>query len=407
MSSKQNGDDSSRVDAIFSIVVESLAYRRKELLRLALERLPRRVSMALHIESKTILDHEAFWVTQLLKIYNYIEQEFAVEPGVLSPSPSSSSEVTMSAFTGNFHDDRKSNERVLHIIRRYNEQSGHSVYHYQLMNDQTAQKLWEAEFQRIIRPINPYMPPPKLGWGVPLKPRTGAIIRFNHLGNRLVRDTHGQWGATRPRPIPSNRRPHLELSRSAAIHHRPPDGIHDWRITSRKPGHDGRQSEAHLRRWLCDGAHDPCICACSDGGGCTAASLFARGLLGSQWDVVTLDSVLPHIDRIADYASAGGAASTHALDMVRVMTFEVLGLRHTCCQGHWDYRGGLPCIFVLDADSIRRTREEQADELAMLDDLMTEFASQLRGSRTSFVRVLMEVWEPSMRIWEEHRDKLE
>ena len=95
----------------------------------------------------------------------------------------------------------------------------------------------------------------------------------------------------------------------------------------------GRRSEAHLRRWLCDGAHDPCICACSDGGGYTAASLFARGLLGSQWDVVMLDSVLPHIDRIADYASAGGAASAHALDMVLVMTFEVVGLRHTCCQG--------------------------------------------------------------------------
>lgn len=62
---------------------------------------------------------------------------------------------------------------------------------------------------------------------------------------------------------------------------------------------------------------------------------------------------------------------------------------------------------MLDADSIRRTREEQAGELAMLDDLMTEFASQLRGSRASFVRFLRKVWEPSMRIWEEHRDKLE
>lgn len=342
MSSKQNGDDSSRVDAMISVVVESLAYRRKELLRLALERLPRRVSMALHIESKTILDHEAFWVTQLLKIYNTqhlkiyndIEQEFAVEPGVWSPSPSSSSEVRLSGLTGNFHDDRKVNERVLHIIGRYNEESGHSVYHYQLMNDHTAQKLWEGGFQRIIRPIDPYTPLPKLGWGVPLKPRTGHLI--DSIISTIVwfetRTGSGGLRALDPSPASAVRISNFPVQLPYITAHQTAYMIGE--LLSGSPGMTvGRQSEAHLRRWLCDGAHDPCICACSDGGGYTAASLFARGLLGSQWDVVMLDSVLPHIDRIADYASAGGAASAHALDMVLVMTFEVVGLRHTCCQG--------------------------------------------------------------------------
>ncbi|KAI1075181.1 hypothetical protein F5B20DRAFT_561008 [Whalleya microplaca] len=84
----------------------------------------------------------------------------------------------------------------------------------------------------------------------------------------------------------------------------------------------------------------------------------------------------PSISRVAYVAS------------IQLLTFEALGLRHTCCRG-WILPG-------MSSEEIEEIWDEEKETLNLLGDLMDEFDGRIRRSRIRFNDFLTSYWAPLM-----------
>ncbi|KAJ5750892.1 hypothetical protein N7533_007920 [Penicillium manginii] len=153
---------------------------------------------------------------------------------------------------------------------------------------------------------------------------------------------------------------------------------------------------------------DACSCPCSVSG-CTALSVAIRRVIGS------FDYRAPYRapEDIAEKAAAFRKFLQHLIEynrsdsqpcrsIIRSLTFDGLGLAHSCCteiDDHWNFR-----LRVRDQCDRFEIMEEQRDQFKPFESLVAEFEYQFETYGLPLMDFLQEVWYERMIRYISHRD---
>lgn len=175
-----------------------------------------------------------------------------------------------------------------------------------------------------------------------------------------------------------------------------------------------------LRRLLSYEIKDPCNCYCSPGG-CTPAALFARGMLysklrsGEKWPSlkalkdpdfrpIYFEKTLMGGLELLDATINGATYHLIAETILRVATFNRLGMKHTCCR--YTYykadddepvqrirQGNYQLVEIMDSAEIHEIQEEDRDQVVFLESLMKEFSAMLQHKVMPFSKLFYDWWK--------------
>lgn len=201
---------------------------------------------------------------------------------------------------------------------------------------------------------------------------------------------------------------------------------------------------------------DTCSCYCAPYG-CRAADIFARDIcifssIGhySPWGELPFTEfgtrvIMPLflepsfqpfsgvaylISGIKEIAYSASISSTVPIALIRCLTFQRLGMKHTCCN--WRYlcqydnifknsmdlvtfmeeglmdtlNGKRPLVDRLDADEIAELQDEDKYLANDLEDIMKDFESQLKGSDSDFVDFILGYWWDKMDAYESQKEDI-
>jgi hypothetical protein len=137
---------------------------------------------------------------------------------------------------------------------------------------------------------------------------------------------------------------------------------------------------------------DRCIYACSEEG-CRVVDCAVRKML-SMWRLhshTVTASTPPNLDTVARLIDLKHPKSTpHALAVIQTLTFEKLGLKHTCCAG-------------LTNPKYRQSNEEAQDiryveikDIERLESFMTDFEHSWSDHEGTFHEYVANVWGTRM-----------
>lgn len=144
---------------------------------------------------------------------------------------------------------------------------------------------------------------------------------------------------------------------------------------------------------------DNCLCACSKAG-CLPFVTLLKSLPDNVWVRACHwrpSDVYWHLPIIVQLASMQdgefGIEASFWMDIIRLETFNALGLTHTCCHQEQDCP---PLHGVLDPVEADEIRDEEAALIEQLEDLVVEFEKEfaLRGS--SIIPFLEGYWKQKM-----------
>ncbi|KAI0166747.1 hypothetical protein GGR52DRAFT_581598 [Hypoxylon sp. FL1284] len=274
----------------------------------------------------------------------------------------------------------------------YNPVGPGSVYHYPEINHLIAQSLFDAGFQQTNTELYGY---------TPLMTHRYCYSEGLEVDLKLI-----SWfedrGADIHAPIPEPRHQGRAMPDYQVIHM-----ISYWlghSAGTRRPINLSVHSHSLFSRLLRDQVRDPCLCYCTEDG-CVAASAYARGV-GSSGVYVPFCERAPLLGRVV----YDGDRHTVALNLIRVITFERLGMRHTCCQYKLPFDLNFllkdRLLSVMDPSDVDEIREEDRYLAISLEFLMGEFEANLLEADVPLSRFMNEFWEPRMLRWEEERDEL-
>lgn len=145
-----------------------------------------------------------------------------------------------------------------------------------------------------------------------------------------------------------------------------------------------------LHTILLDDTQDSCSCACSLGG-CRPLTRMLRHLssstvYGSVWILPEILEVFRSFQAVLLRESLSDSIPTLAERILRYVTFERIGIKHTC---HYkDER--------LDEDEVEEIQDEERHNLALLEDLMEEFNRKRQELGIRIDEFLNEYWMDSM-----------
>ena len=88
--------------------------------------------------------------------------------------------------------------------------------------------------------------------------------------------------------------------------------------------------------------------------------------------------------------------SSISAEIIRFMTFEELGLRHTCCWWQFDHEPAFEQFYELDPEEILELREEDHDLLVKLEELLVEFEAKKVELGVSTADFLEGYWRTRM-----------
>lgn len=164
----------------------------------------------------------------------------------------------------------------------------------------------------------------------------------------------------------------------------------------------GDRCTALLSEILTSQATDSCSCLCTRGG-CSAASVFSRELWGSirgggaphGQPALGQESVRMIMDFLTGQLAGHRGARKVASSFFRVVTFERLGMSHTCCkfvENRRKYecpdnglalailRGEYKLVEVVDPDDVAEIQEEDRYLAKLLEALVQEFDAKYEAS---------------------------
>lgn len=155
-----------------------------------------------------------------------------------------------------------------------------------------------------------------------------------------------------------------------------------------------------LRKIVTSTAADPCTCFCSPQG-CTAVSLLARQGHDLQRKVEAFFVV-------ASLDSGSEATSRVVSGLLRLLTFEKLGMSHTCCKyvhesrsgfnrGKIVFRGQFQILELMDPEEIGEIQEEDKYLSLRLEELVLEFEEQYRTLGKPFGNFFVDYWLPRIK----------
>ncbi|KAF3071069.1 hypothetical protein GL218_00888 [Daldinia childiae] len=166
---------------------------------------------------------------------------------------------------------------------------------------------------------------------------------------------------------------------------------------------------SRFAKLLQDEYADPCLCYCTPNG-CTSASKYVHAFYGEINGISISERAVDGI-KLTE-AMTGHNLNTVASGLIRVMTFEELGMKHTCCR----YRNkryyslqeiieeGL--LILMEPAEIEEIREEDRYLAEQLDSLMEEFEAKLQEMGVPLSSFVENCWLPRMEEVKKERDKL-
>lgn len=344
----------TRGKMIAHMIIESLALQRRELLKLALRYLSSEAIERFGLK-ENLLDNEVFDVVEILR------QQQAPIPAI------------------------------------YNNILAGFVYHWIGSTPFIVQDLLDAGFHQTNTDFGGYTPLMALPY-----------YRNSLAWNLEMVSWYEDHGADLHAPIPLPRSHTCtsygeETALVYPIGHRISYVLCSSMAKERSPD----LSEKHLAtvsKLLRDELTDPCLCYCTTDG-CTSASKYACGFK-HQFHIRRLDLEI----ELAERAISDSDNHAVALGLIRVMTFKMLGMRHTCCSYAWavnfehiiEY--GLLCL--MDSEEVAEIQEEDRYLAKLLETLMVEFEMKLLEMGLSLSKFLKEYWWPRMDEVKEEWDEL-
>ena len=121
---------------------------------------------------------------------------------------------------------------------------------------------------------------------------------------------------------------------------------------------------------------DGCQCKFSPGG-CTPFGYMLKGIDFDSYHPEPSEKSVRMAHALSVYLQAAGAALNpkHHAAALRALTFSVLEIHHTCCENR--YRGPNHGFIHSSLEDVKEMEEEQAYELALLEELLEEFEGQV------------------------------
>lgn len=363
-------------DEIINFLCQTLAARRKQMLRLALERLPEHEICRLGLRGQIMLQDTAFETSEALR-----RQESHLTPLVCNVRPG-------------------------------------SIYHSACISVNLARALLSVGFHNPntdFRGFNPLM--------------TADLC---HLTRR--RGLEGtvdlvSWfldqGAELHSPIPVSglegfaAQSTAHLSGFKAIHRIADafgEGIWNSSITA-----DDHLRIGPMRHVINDVSADPCTCYCSLKG-CTPPTLFIRALWRNyRWDEVgprrTFARRMQRGIELMTIILSSDWDHNVAADIFRVITFQRLGMKHTCCKykrDNWDAAidsvteaivgGKYKVVEIMDPEEAAEIQEEDQYLAIRLEALVAEFTAKYKEQKVPFHDFFFGYWWQRMDEVEVEKD---
>ncbi|KAI1461506.1 hypothetical protein F4805DRAFT_414393 [Annulohypoxylon moriforme] len=160
-----------------------------------------------------------------------------------------------------------------------------------------------------------------------------------------------------------------------------------------------------MTRLLEGNAKDPCLCYCTPNG-CTPASIYARCSYGYEWK---LDEML-NLLKCTELATEGCDGYRVTLDLIRVLTFEILGMKHTCCHilgGYYTLSAmEYGMVICKDSEEVEEIREEDRYLAGLLETLMEEFSMKFQEMNVPLSQFVEEYFWPRMKEVKAEKDEL-
>lgn len=181
----------------------------------------------------------------------------------------------------------------------------------------------------------------------------------------------------------------------------------------------------HMRGVINDTSTDPCRCYCSHAG-CTPATIFIRSLWhrDARTDEFTILGHHDVLNRGVELlslllSSLNERGSDVAADIIRVSTFQRLGMKHTCCKYlllglkapksgicHAILTGEYKVVDIMDPEEVTEIQEEDQHLALRLNALVAEFAAMYNEQGVSFHDFFFGYWWKRMDEVEAEKDEV-
>ena len=161
-----------------------------------------------------------------------------------------------------------------------------------------------------------------------------------------------------------------------------------------------------LRRILMDGTTDDCTCSCS-ASGCTARTLISKSYASEmrRLDLCELaNDYGGNILRLAELTDTDVALwSSEAL---RWLTFQELGLKHTCCDWYCvdPHSESFVSTRIKDQTKIDELQEQNSEGISLLEWYLLAFETKIDEENIPFAEFLRYYWAPTMDSFHEDRN---
>ncbi|KAI1373936.1 hypothetical protein F4677DRAFT_461777 [Hypoxylon crocopeplum] len=351
--------DGARAERIACIMAESLVRQRRELYRLALQNLSTDTLEDLGLDEGVLLDEKAFDVAEALRRKSVLVPAVydALKPGSVYHSPYINALMAQKLFDDGFHEINSRLHGFTPLMTKC----------YSSRDSVLELVSWFEDHGADLYAPHP-MPPTTLDaneWR-PTYRTIHQITYFLGFNDRIL----------------CNLRQHEDL------------------------GNKDRLSR--LSRLLKVRVTDHCLCYCTVNG-CIPISKYIRGFSASS-SRGDFNARIPWVAGTVELAISDDNERQAALDMIRVIVFEFLGMKHTCCTYEHVYflphvtKHGILCL--MEPAEVEEVREEDRHLAELLDILMIEFEAKFREMSIPLIRFIQEYLYPRMEEVGKERDEL-
>jgi hypothetical protein len=352
---------------IMKYMVEALAGRWKRLAVMALHHLPCEAAQLLELSPDTVLDADARLVTKLLAKHNVpVPTSLRVPDGwqtiyyflidIVYDLILPMEKYADLFYNAGFHDvhrtDGQNKSLLMMNIPEYTN----------CLSDASGFYLWLIS--KGLRLDHKSLRTTELGEQVPHSP---AAL---HVGKIITTAIRMQWELT------------CNWSISMSLEKPWPERLEE------------KEAGILLTTLLDETVSDNCICACSPYG-CSALTAMLK-----EAERLTpeagMSSGKPFVNCLVRSLNGARTDTWEGLtaDIVRFLTSRKLLLTHTCCTWISGYPFGDFVIF--DEEDRDDIREEESEDLNMLESLMEEFEEAFRELKIPLLEFLDVYWEPTM-----------
>ena len=164
------------------------------------------------------------------------------------------------------------------------------------------------------------------------------------------------------------------------------------------------ETRTAFKNIITDPVQDTCCCPCSSRG-CRVVSLILKRFRAEnelcdslpaddlqilqRWTFIMIDCIMELLSEMV--VAADSVWQQISADLIRLFTFEELGLRHSCCRWH---RGKV--VEYEDPADISEIHSEDREKLEILEELLPEFETKQRELASPISQFLRGYWRLRM-----------